>query len=610
MKKTHNTNTKYNTYIYIIFLFLAITTFLWFLLFNRYHIIGFHEEMQLFRTDYLYFESFLTRPGGLIDYLGSFFTQFFYYHWLGALILSLCLSIIFILYTKICKTRNNTIERFIVFPFIVPVLFLMVCGDMHFHLTYILTICFTFICTTIYLLIPEGKKRYIAGPLLYLLVYFVTAGSAILFTTILIINELFNKKRSYLYIIGLIVISALIPYLAHQFIYIALLKNTYFAFTPFILGFPHKTYITAWLAIPTIYIVAEYINKKNWLHNTRPIKVLIPTYILVSLMLFYGIKTVYEPDLEYIAEMEHRVVEGNWDEVLNITSTYKPEFRNNICTYYTNIALSELGLLSSKMFHYQQIGTAGLFINWAPVYFTPWRNGELYYWIGIIPEAEHCAYESMVNSPIEYGSKPLKRLVYTTMLRKDSAGFEKYIKMFEKSPIYSKWAKEQREYYSKTLIDSTFHIPGTPKAINNKDFFINYNIPEYNLEIALQTNKSNKKLFEYLMAALLLRKDLDATVSVIEQYYANMTYDKMPRHYEEALLICTSIMNDKRDILSKYIISEETVKDFREYIKMSERATYQQAIDNLEKRYGNTYWFYFQHVNPVLLEQSNINNRY
>ncbi|MFV0417747.1 MAG: DUF6057 family protein [Dysgonomonas sp.] len=609
MKHTHKPNI-YKLNIYVAISIFAVISFLWLYIFNRYHIIGFQEEIQLFRTDYLYFKSYLNTPGGIIDYLSSFFIQFYYYKWLGAAIITLCISLVFILFVKICKSSKNTIERFIILPFIIPILLLMVCCDMYLHLTYILSICFILVCIIVYINIPKSKNRYIGGLLLYLMAYFVTGGNAILYALLVIINELFKKERSLLYIAFLMATAAIIPYIAHLLIYIAPLKSTYLAFTPFAFKFTNKAYTIAWLAIPIIYLISGYINNKSWLEKANPIKVLIPTYILILLMLLYGTKSVYEPDVEYIAEIEYKSEQGKWNEVLDISSKYQYENGRTLCAYYTNIALSELGLLSSKMFHYNQIGTAGLFVSWTPIYLTPWHSGELYYRLGIIQEAEHCAYETMVNGIREHASKPLRRLVYTSMLRKDSAGFEKYIKLFESSPIYNTWAKQQREYYIKNQIDSTFQVPGTPKAIKHNDFFINYDTPEYNLIVPLRTNGSDKKAFEYLMASLLLQKDLKTMISVIEKYYASISYDKMPRHYEEALLISASIFNDQSDILSRYPICKETINNFREYIQLSEQATYKEGIDNLRRVYGHTYWFYFQHVNPIPLEQSKINNRY
>lgn len=610
MNQTGNQNIyKLNSYILI--LLFTIAAFLWLLIFNRYHLIVTQEENQLFRTDYLYFLGYLRTPGGLTEYFGSFLTQFYYYPWLGALIISLTISSVYLLLTKICRMNTGLIDRIIIIPFTIPVLLLISYTDfdLYSRLSQILGICIALFSGWVYLLL-ESKIRLAGGIILYILLYFVIGGNVFLFISIGIIAELFRKDRSFLYIGGLILISALIPYLSYLFIYTIPLKSAYLAATLFDATTDSKTYNIAWTGILIIYLLSKCTAGVSWLEKTKPIKILVPYYIIICGSLYWVGKTYNNADAEVTAQMVYEGQNGNWEKILEISSQCTSDKNKVLRMYYTNLALSELGLLSSKMFHYKQNGS-GLFIHWASAYISPWYNGELYYRMGIIPEAEHCAYETMVNNGKEHSSKPIKRLVYTTMLRKDSAGFEKYIKLFEKSPIYSEWAKQQREYYAKALADSTFHIPGTPKAINVNDFFINYGMPEYNLTVPLRTNKSNKKLFEYLMASLLLQKDLKTTVSAFDKYYASIPYDKMPRHYEEAILVCASLFSDKKEeLLSKYPISKKTLDDFTEYIQLSDEATYQKGMEYLRKRYGHTYWFYFQHVNPVPQEQSKATNRY
>jgi len=598
---------KLNTCISI--LLFAIIAFLWLLIFNRYHIIGFKEESQLFRTDHFYFQGYMMYPGGLTEYLGSFFTQFYYYPWLGAAILSLSITLVYILFMKICRMCNSNIDRFFIIPFTIPVLLLISCADFYFRLSYILGIIVVFSAFWLYLIL-HGRNKYIGGIILYILVYFVAGGNAIIFAALMVINELFSKNRSFLYITGMIALAVIVPYLSYLYIYIIPLQSAYLSVTLFPITLHDKAYNIVWGSIPVIYLLSWLIAKKTWLEKVKPLKVLIPYYLIICCSFFWGIKAVTNSDTEKIAHMANELERGNWEKVLDIRAGYTTNTNNILATYYTNIALSELGLLSSKMFHYTQTGTAGLFVNWAPTYFTPWYNGELYYRMGIIPEAEHSAYEAMVNSRKEHSSKTLRRLVYTTMLRKDSAGFEKYVKLFDNSPIYKKWAKQQREYYAISQSDTTYQIPGTPKPAKYSDFYINYDTPEYNLILLLRTDKQNKKAFEYLMASVMLQKDLKTMISVLEKYYQGMPYDKIPRHYEEALLICRYALKDREDVLSKYPVSQETIIAFNEYSKISEQANHQQAIDNLKKQYGNTYWYYYQYVSPILLEQAKAPNRY
>jgi hypothetical protein len=68
--------------------------FLYYTLFDRY-LIAYQEQIQLFRYDSHYFADFLATPGGLSDYIGAFFIQFFINPLAGALILTLSVAAVF-----------------------------------------------------------------------------------------------------------------------------------------------------------------------------------------------------------------------------------------------------------------------------------------------------------------------------------------------------------------------------------------------------------------------------------------------------------------------------------------------------------------------------------
>ena len=51
--------------------------------------LAYQEQFQLFQDDTAYWWELVVMPGGLADYVGEFFTQFYYYPWVGAALLAL-----------------------------------------------------------------------------------------------------------------------------------------------------------------------------------------------------------------------------------------------------------------------------------------------------------------------------------------------------------------------------------------------------------------------------------------------------------------------------------------------------------------------------------------
>jgi hypothetical protein len=54
----------------------------------------YHQQCPVFLTTLEFFKSFLDRPGGLLAYVSVFLSQFNYYPWIGALILTLTAALI------------------------------------------------------------------------------------------------------------------------------------------------------------------------------------------------------------------------------------------------------------------------------------------------------------------------------------------------------------------------------------------------------------------------------------------------------------------------------------------------------------------------------------
>ncbi|GHT07648.1 hypothetical protein FACS189432_01690 [Bacteroidia bacterium] len=440
------------------------------------------------------------------------------------------------------------------------------------------------------------------GILAYLSAYFITGGNAILLTALIVIDEFFHEKRSWPYLAGIIAVAVSAPYLAYLFLYITPLKMAYLSLTPFDLPELNKSYRIAWAAIPFIYALWRGAGVKWSTTRGAPTKKpaiwIAFSLVLIFALTLYGLKSATDAKAEYVMQMAYEVERGNWDKVLEMSKNDKMQ-NTALVPFFTNIALSEKGLLAAEMFNYRQTGTYGLFNVWKVHYTTLLYIGEQYYRLGMTQEAEHLAYEAMIGSPTEYGSKALRSLVYTTMLRRDTPGFEKYIRKFEQSPTYRHWAKEQRKHYARYRADSTYIIPGAARSLQAADIgFIDHGLPQQNMRFILQTNKGDKKAFEYLIMFSLLQKDLTSFYALFERYYPEMNYEHLPRHIEEALLVYAAATNQQSEFVKKYAISSRTVRQFINY----EQESASSNLAALKTKYGNTYFYYLRNIKPMALD--------
>lgn len=122
----------------VLFAVVIIAVFCFFQFWYPYHFF-YHEQNQIFLLEWEYVSDYFRTPGGMAALAGDFLTQFYYYLYAGATILTLCIALAGLLLYKLLA--NLRVNRWVAFVLALCVMaFLTVC---HFSLSYRLssTIC-------------------------------------------------------------------------------------------------------------------------------------------------------------------------------------------------------------------------------------------------------------------------------------------------------------------------------------------------------------------------------------------------------------------------------------------------------------------------------------
>ncbi|MDO9340355.1 MAG: DUF6057 family protein [Bacteroidales bacterium] len=572
---------------------LFIVFFLYFGFFNKYHIL-YLEQNQLFLFNLDFIKEQFSLPGGLPLYIGSFFTQFFISSWVGAFIFTLNAFAVFVLSDYINKKHNlkNIISA------LVPVWLLAILQSNELFtfgqsMGFLLLVSFF----ALYISISKSAFRYIfyfAGwPFLYLL----TGGYSVPAVLLCALHELlFRKQKNHHIIFVLFIITGvLVPYVsAHLIFYIP--GNKIFTYPVLFELHSYSLYALILLLVwnPLLLLVNYFLNKINSIKNR-----LLPwnrTNVLASALIFalmgFGVyKYAYNKRAEIMLGIDHHVQQAEWGKVLKLSDRY-PDL-NTLVIYYTNLALYKTGRMSDKMFSYSQIGANGLRLRWernSNLFF----GGEIFYYLSYTNEAYRWAFEAMVAKGLN--PRSLKRLVITSITNGDSAIAKKYIHLLNQTLFYRQWAQHYNTYLSDpALAENDPEISRNRDLLIHSDFISNAN--DMNLDDLLINHPENKMAYEYLMASLLLEKNLDEfarIILVIKDY----GYTRMPVHFEEALIFYNSYEN-KNIMPEGFSFRPETIRRFQDYAKTY--TTYRNnpavAAKELKKRYGKTYWFYLQFIN-------------
>lgn len=577
-----------NTIKWITAIVFACFVYYWFVRMNGYHTLFYQEQTQLFQFNRFYFETYWNQPGGLIHYIGSFFTQFSYFIYLGGIIYSVAVLGIAALSDRIWKNYGMGNGFFI--PWIPAICMLFANVDLNFTLTYSLAILFVLVFFRMYTGI--GKRHIISAVILLFLSYLILGGNMFLLALLIIIDKLYTRRKQFSSIIFpillLILICLLLPYPFWRYWYVTPLEEAYFSNTPFTLFYPNYLYMAVWIGIPVLLSFGLLLQKFFRSKSNKPLLTASINSILVVFCLVLGTIAVYNPQTNQTVKMYYDLENGQQEKVI---ANAKKVLPSELTSYFTNIALNETGQLGNKMFSYDQVGPSGLLLGRKNGYFNRFSMGILFYHLGIIAEAKHCAFEALVgNSNFkEPNTQTLKYLVTTSILQRNKADFDKYIWYFDHSLFYRKWADTQKTEMQKALSNPEYQPEYLPEPARFADFFINYKHPHLALMHLLENDPYHQAAFEYLMAFYLLSKDFDGAKDCMDKYYGNFNYPEMPIHFEEFLAL---YYHSTKSASVIYPVSKEMSERYETYRLMTLAKASDEITEQLKSRYGNTYWYY------------------
>ena len=273
----------------------------------------------------------------------------------------------------------------------------------------------------------------------------------------------------------------------------------------------------------------------------------------------------------------------NWDKVSALAAKDR---KSELGTYYYNLSNAMKGQLADKLLDYYQPFERGLFL---PVGektppFEIACAGDVWWALGYMPMAERDAMLGMLFSPAHRGSRYVRRLAETNLVKGDYEAASKYLGMLLNSRADRKWALERMPdawspEYRKRIEDMRALMP-------QFDMVHGMEQAQLVLRILLTANSSNRMALDYLLCYDLLVKDIDAFVA---DYNPSMTSSSL---YGEAMLIFLAAKGGiDRENLEHYHISADMLERFDRFVRIYKRDG--GSLANLTADFGKTYWYYF-----------------
>ena len=277
----------------------------------------------------------------------------------------------------------------------------------------------------------------------------------------------------------------------------------------------------------------------------------------------------------------------HWNEIVDIFA--KNDFSTPLSECYLNIALSELGVLDSKMFNFVQLGTEGLASEEIDTQAKSIVNSEIYFRLGLMNIAERLSIDAMEScNTFQKSARQYKRLAEIAIIRDDKPLAIRYLRKLQSTIFYSAWADRVEEYLNtkdEKLALSDWKMKPLPMTY---DFFFGTNYGSDLFFYLLGNQPQNRKLFNYYTCYLLLEKNIGKLYNFIGECKLEKP---VGRHIYEALLLYMSQHNPQEfeKMLAK---PDELTQKFQSFNSFMVSGGSNDVL-RAKQLFGNTYWFYF-----------------
>lgn len=618
-----------------------LQNFIFFLLFYLYlwlyidlplmfHGAGVITNFPSFYKDWPFFITFLQYPGGLIEYLSAFLSQFFYYSWAGALVVTTQAWSLYFCFDYLLKAAG--LQRMREICFSVPIFLLIIYTQYTYYFTTTLALLVALASVCLYIKITSSRTKalYYLGIFLSLsiILYYLAGGAFLLFAIVCAIYELtfrFRWKTSLFYLLT----AALIPYITGVLIFRVSTIDAFSKLLPFsweILHYESRkravtiVYILYLLPPSTLMVLglwqilrkrfrfSKNRKKKEPAKKTRKKSFSPPTNIfswyshspkfswaIESLLLFAiagGVVYLARNDnLRTRFKVDYYGYHKMWPELF-MSAQRNPD--NPIIAHEVNRALYHRGRLGYDMFSWPQ-DPDYLFLSNPDYKWTHWQIFNVYLDIGAINIAENALTECLEG----LGDRPmiLRQLALINMVKGNLNSAKIYLSALSKTLFHAKWAKHYLDHIQtdpKLLKDQ--YIQHLRSLLLDKDYPTQSLPKERMLSWLLEKNSQNRMAFEYLMAWYLLNKHLGKFTQKIERLQ-DFGYPELPTHYEEAALIY--VYGTKKPLrLSGYKPSSQLQKRIEDFSRLlnSYGRDKKAAFAELSRKYRNTYFFYYMYA--------------
>lgn len=474
---------KTNIFYYAIIAILAIVCFVFFQFYYPYSFF-YKEQNQIFLMSWSYISTYFSKPAWAACLIGDFLTQFYYYLYAGAIILTLCLLTMGdIIRRALQRAGLNTGAAF--FIAIIAMILEAICHfKIEFHLSSTIAII---------------------------------GGSAMSFFISYILRIDRIKKLRFMNDI-IIVVFATVTYWMFGYGWIVFMVISIISGLKLI---NLKTGLIRIIYIP-LFMFCIPLTQKQYLLNAK------------ENCTYPGIGMLSKPnmDFEKYLAIDNEYYFGHYSEVIMMCQ--KMDSIPEPISFFYNLSLARQGMLINyiELDKPTNLGTFYHINSTTPLLIIKMMN-ELYYALGDMTLTERAAIMANSFSPDNRNVRMIKRLAEANLVNNDIPAANKYLRILENTIVYKQWAENHTPGRQTEAIKA--EITNKRKYINTTDTLrLTDNCRDVLIEL-LNSNPKNIMALDYLLCSDLIAHQIGIFKSDYDKYYALQKRKDQPILYKQAI---------------------------------------------------------------------------
>ena len=564
------------------------------------------QQKNLFLCSTLYFKDQLVVPGGLLTWVGTWFTQFLYYPWLGVLLLcGWWLGLMAITKRAFCIADRWAILM------LIPVAILLIANmDMGYWL-YMLKLRGYFFVSTIgativaallwgFRCIPDKYYLrtgyiFVACALGYPLFGIYGLASALLMG---IWSWRLSGSRTGAVVNSLVAILsvAAVPLFCYRYVYYQVnLSNVLWPQLPlFFITENHPTYYIPYYLLALFFVILAVTYRADR-EGGKPMKKFyyLACQTVIAILLVGGVYHFWMKDENFHREltMQHRIANQDWMGVIEVAAEQQDEPTRAI-VMMRNLALSRLGKQGDAMCLYK---------NGSKAYAAPFGMrlmlvaGQLiYYQYGMLNYCNRLCMEMGVE--FGFRTEDYQLLVNCALLEGDKPLARKYINILKQTIFYSDWAEQAENLLNNPALiakdaerEPITHMLHYDNMLGGDN---GYTESFLMTRLVRSTYKDDPIFQEQTLLASLFTKDIKQFWYHFYDYADLHPNQHMPRYYQEAAYLYGKLEDNPE--IETMPFDESVKSSFESFMTAAsnyDNQTVEVCREGLYPLFGDTYYY-------------------